>query len=255
MVHSFAYDTAGPATDLIKTPDRRIYAAAGFTALADHQPLVKAAKARYPEMGSDKDDFLRFFRVFVDIENYCDDVDERVAEAIKTARSLKVGDTEVFDRIQLRQNDDGDELLAYATTRFGLNTLYFPIVQWRTTGDTDEHTSIEEIKALHRDIEQAKKDREQAEQTKKLRTQRLLDVLSVGFIVPAFLAILSAAIFTSPVMLFISLFGTIPAILAAAPNAIARNSRYGQVGLALVLVNMLSVILCLSYLTHMGVIK
>lgn len=265
MVHSFAFAHSDKSTDFTKaqtTEDRKVYADADFTALAEQKPRVAVAKSHYPEMGDDKDDFLRFFGSLIDIARYVDEVDKEVAGLIAKARSLKVDDVEVFDAIEVRKTQDSNELLAFGQVQFGNSILYFPIVQWRVPGDnvdTDGHTSIEEIKALHRKEQQKREDDEkaylEAEKAKELRNQKVWDypLLTLALLMSA--AMIYAPLAESAGWLAVGYLGSFVATAAGMVRTMIDTSLWAKIALGVGITDLIGAVFCVSYLTHIGVIK
>ena len=266
MVHSFAIAPSDTPTGLTKDQDedwegRGIYADAGFTALADQEPLVMAARAHYPEMGEDRDDFFRFFSQPVDMENYNIPTPLQVATEIKTARSLFAYDSEVFDRVELRRTDDGSELLAIGVIKFGLNVLHFPIVQWHASSDRvdDRHTSIEEIKEQHRKEEQERADYEQRcleeERLKEQRNNKLWGYPLLSLALLLSLVLIYAPLAKAPDWLLVGMIGSCVVAFTGMVRVMLDESKFAKFALAIAVVNVTSVIFSASYLTHIGVIK
>lgn len=254
MVHSFALVPSDKPTDLSKaqkSEDGKVYADAGFTTLAEQKPRTEVAKSHYPEMGDDREDFLRFCRYIVDIEQYVDDVDEEVAKAIAAARMLKIGDDKVFDAIDVYRTEDGSELLAFGRVPFGSNVLYYLIVQWRVPGkgiDTDGYTTIEEIRELHRKADQINS-------TKMLRSRKVWGYPLLMLVVLVSAVVIYAPVAKSANWLYVGLAGSfIVCITAMLRVAISKSVLCGIVAL-IGFVDMIGVIVGLSYLENIGVIK
>lgn len=265
MAHSFAIAPSDKPTDLSKAQDvkdRKVYADAGFTALAEEKPRAELAESHYPEMGDDKGAFLRFFSHFVDIERYVHDVDEEVAELIARARSLKVDDTEVFDVIDVHGTEDGSELLAFGLVQFGDNTLRFPIVQWRVPGDdvdTDSYTTIEEIKELRRKTEQDRKDREEeylaTEKAKQLRNRKVWGYPLLGLTLLMSVVVIYAPLSKSAGWLALGLLGSFIACVAAMIRSAVSKSFLCGIVAGIGFANVIGVLIGMAYLENIGVIK
>lgn len=271
MVHSFAIAFSDKPTDLTKAQgaeDRKVYADAGFVALAEQKPRTEAAQARYPEMGEDKETFLHFFRYQVNIGNYVGDVDKEFAAAIGTARTLKVDGHEVFDTIEVRSTTDGSEMLAFGHIQFGGNVLHFLIAQWRIPGDKvdDGYTTIEEIKELRRAEKEALQKREEArreerqaaqaaEKAKRLRNQRFwgYPLLAITLLLTA--VVIWAPLVKSPGWLMVGLIGSFFACVTAMFRAAVGKSTFCGIVAGIAFANVLGVTIGLTYLENLGIIK
>jgi hypothetical protein len=265
MVHSFAIAPGDKPTDLTKVQsadDRRVYAEAGFVALAEQKPRAEVAKSYYPEMGVDKDEFLRFFGYSISIENYIGNVDKEFAEAIAAARALKVDDHEVFDAIMVCKTKDSKEMLAYGYVKFGSKVLYLLIAQWRAPEnnvDTDSYTTIEEIKALHRKEQQKREDDEreylEAQAAKERHSQKVwgYPLLTLSLLVCA--VVIYAPLAHSAGWLAIGYLGSLIVTAVSVIRTLTNGGPWAKISLGIGLANLMGTILCFSYLTHIGVIK
>jgi hypothetical protein len=170
MVHSFALDRKALASveDLVRAaaPENNVelFMASGFTSLAEQGPRVEFAKQTFPEMGKDYDAFDAFFWHRPSFEHFTKDVPTEAGLLIGAARAMKIGENNVFDRIELWSNGNESELLAVGILRFGNNTLRFLIVQWLTPVhgvDILGWTTLDDIRLWHQQVlaKQAKKDR------------------------------------------------------------------------------------------------
>lgn len=251
MVHSFALDRKERASveDLVRAaaPENNVelFTASGFTSLAEQGPRVEFAKQTFPEMGKDYAALDTFFWHRPSFEHFTKDVPPEAGLLIGAARTMKIGEDNVFDRIELWATGDESELLAVGVIRFGHNMLHFPIVQWLTPVHGIDilggWTTLDDIRLWH---QQALDTRAK----KELRQQRIRMAIIAGALsVPASLA--PTIIFLQPWLLIpIGLIGIVM-LVASADLSGPLGTFFSWVGGSTFVLTLLSMFYILAQIT------